>query len=126
MTNSSMKALFFIMSLLFITASRTIAQYPKSGTYTYKIAFAEANGKSLGATVIVIIKVNKIKIVHNGKPSLTGQKGEIIDQGIIMKHARTGKWIIGHNSKDRYAKVIGGCSEGPSIIDFRYKKFWMC
>jgi hypothetical protein len=102
------------------------AQKPQSGTYTYNIAFAEANGKSLGATCIVVIKGDKIKIVHNGKSNLTGQKGSIIDQGIIMKHVRTGKWIIGHNTRDRYAKEIGGCSEGPSIIDFRQKKFWMC
>ena len=121
-----MKILILSLTIFFATTAATSAQIPKSGTYIYKIAFAEANGKSLGATCIVVIKGDKIKIVHDGKASLTGQKGDIIEQGIIMKHVRTGKWIIGHSSKDKYAIDIGGCSEGPSILDFRHKIFWMC
>lgn len=104
----------------------TLAQKPKDGTYTYSIAFAEWEGKSLGATCTVIIKGDSIKIIHNGKGKLTGKKGDIIDQGIIMKHTKTGKWIIGHHIKDKDAKEIGGCSEGPSVIDFKRKKFWSC
>jgi hypothetical protein len=102
-----------------------IAQKPKDGTYTYFIAFAEWEGKSLSATCTVIIKGDSVKIVHNGKGNLTGKKGDIIDAGIIMKH-KSGKWIIGHNTKDKNAEDIGGCSDGPRIIDFRRKKVWSC
>ena len=103
-----------------------LAQKPKNGTYTYSIAFAEWNGKSLGSTCTVIIKGDSIKVIHNGKSNLTGKKGDIIDQGIIMKHTKSGKWIIGQSVKDKNAKEIGGCSDGPSIIDFKQKKFWSC
>jgi hypothetical protein len=57
---------------------------------------------------------------------LTGKKGDIIEEGIIMKHTKTGKWIIGHIIKDRDAKEIGGCSNGPSVINFKQKIFWSC
>jgi hypothetical protein len=120
-----MKTIFFTC-LFFFTFVLTHAQKPKNGTYTYSIAFAEWQGKSLGATCTVIIKGDSIKVIHNGKGNLTGKKGDILDQGIIMKHNKTGKWIIGHSDKDKEAKEIGGCSEGPSVIDFKRKKFWSC
>jgi hypothetical protein len=90
----------------FFTAAN--AQKPKNGTYTYSIAFEEWGGKSLGATSTVLIKGDSIKIIHNGKGNLSGNKDDIIDEGIIMKHKKTGKWIIGHQSKDVYAEEIGG------------------
>ena len=116
--------LFFIGTFLFFF--QLSAQKPKDGIYTYKIAFEEWGGKSLGATCTVQIAGDSIKIIHNGKGNLTGRKGDILDQGIIMKHQKTGKWIIGHNPKDKNADVIGGCSDGPSVIDFKRKKFWSC
>ena len=117
---------FLFIYLLFLVCFHTRAQIPKDGTYTYKIAFAEWGGKSLGATCTVKIKGNSIKIIHNGKGNLTGNKGDILDEGIIMKHSKTGQWIIGHSRKDKNAKEVGGCSEGPSVIDFKHKKWWSC
>ena len=113
------------LGLLFFVVTTTLAQKPKDGTYTYTIAFAEWSGKSNGASCTVIIKGDSIKIIHNGTGNLTGKKGEIIDSGIIMKH-KTGRWIIGHSPKDKNARNIGACSEGPSEIDFKRKKFWLC
>jgi hypothetical protein len=100
-------------------------QIPKSGTYTYDIAFAEWDGKSNGASCTVIIKGDSIKIVHNGTGNLTGKKGDILDAGVIMKHKKTGKYIIARNAQDQYAEEANGC-EGPSLIDFAKKKFWTC
>lgn len=117
---------YFTACLILCAYTATLAQKPKDGTYTYSIAFGEWNGKSLGATCSVIIKGDSIKVIHNGKGNLTGKKGDILDRGIIMKHTKTGKWIIGHSNKDRNAKEIGGCTNGPSVIDFKRKKFWSC
>ncbi len=115
-----------ILKILLVVSIISFGQKPKDGTYTYSIAFAEWNGKSLGATGTVIIKGDSIKVVHNGKANLTGNKGDILEQGIILKHKKTGKWIIGHSNMDRNAVEIGGCSEGPTIIDFKRKMFWSC
>lgn len=102
------------------------AQKPANGTYTYSIVFAEWNNKSLGATCTVIIRGDSIKVIHNGKSDLTGNKGDIIEEGIIIKHLKTGKWIIGHNIQDKNANEIGGCSDGPAVIDFKRKQFYSC
>lgn len=92
--------------------------------YNYKIAFAEWQGRSLGATCIVRIKGDSITIINDG--SLSGKKGDIIDAGIIMQHKKSGKWIIAHSKNDIYVKEVGGCSDGPSVIDFINKIFVLC
>ena len=117
---------FLLLTLCIVASLAVSAQKPKDGTYTYAIAWAEWGGQSLGATCTVIIKGDSIKVIHNGAPNVTGNKGDVYAEGIIMKHTKTGKWIIGRNKKDKDAKEIGGCSEGPSEIDFKNKKFWSC
>jgi hypothetical protein len=116
---------YILISILGLITISAFGQKPKSGIYIYKVAFVEWKGKSLGQTVIVKIIDDSIYIIHNGG-SLSGVKGEIIDQGIIMKHTSTGKWIIGHSTNDKESKEIGGCSEGPRVIDFKRKRFWLC
>jgi hypothetical protein len=109
---------------MIMTTGFANGQIPKSGTYTYDIAFAEWGGKSNGATCTVIIKGDSIKVIHNGS-NLTGKKGKILDKGIIMKHKKTGKYIIARTPEDQDTDEANGC-EGPSIIDFVRKKFWTC
>lgn len=116
-----------LISILVIGISQMIkAQIPKSGTYTYRIAFAEWQGTSLGATCIVVIKNDSITVINNGKANLSGKKGDIIDQGIIMQHRKSGKWIIGHSEKDKEAEEIGGCTDGPIEINFKRRRVLMC
>jgi hypothetical protein len=113
--------MLIIMLLLFNLAA--FSQKPKNGSYTYKLAYDEWGGKSLGSTVTVIIKGDSIKIVNDG--STSGIKGETIDEGIIMQH-KSGKWIIAHDKKDKDAPDIGGCGDGPREIDFKKKIVWTC
>lgn len=119
-----MTKVFLIYSLCLSLIS--FSQIPKSGIYIYKYCDAEYN-KCL-STCKVVIKGNKITIYATKElsKSITNLKeGDIIDKGFILKHV-SGKWIIGHNLKDKNAKEIGGCSEGPTIIDFKKKEFWTC
>jgi hypothetical protein len=120
-----MKHILILCLSLFAYIGNANGQRPKDGTYIYKVAFAEWQGRTLGATVLVKIKSDSIFVIHNGG-NLSGQKGELIDSGIIMKHTATGKWIVGHHPRDRKAIEIGGCSDGPSVIDFSRKLFWLC
>jgi hypothetical protein len=118
-----MRLLILIFILPF--AIQTKGQVPKSGTYIYTVAFAEWNGKSNGATCKVVIKGDSIKVFHNGTGNMTGKKGELLDQGKIMKHKKTGKYIIAHDKADIDAPEANGC-EGPTFIDFVKKLFWSC
>lgn len=116
--------LLALVTSLFLAETTARGQIPKSGTYQYDVAFAEWSGKSLGSTVTVVISGDSVKIINNG--SLAGKKGEIIEQGRIMKHKFTGLWIIATKPEDEFAKEVGGCSDGPRIIDFKNRKWWTC
>lgn len=124
------KIITFLLTLFALNMS--LAQNSKSdnipsdGKYRYDIAFAEWGGKSMGEKVTVIIKEGTIKIIYEGDGQLTlTKKGEIIDEGKILKH-KSGVWIIGTDEKDVNIEEVGGCSDGPRIIDFEKMKFWMC
>lgn len=113
-----------LLCLLLSGCTPLLAQHPKNGTYIYKVAFAEWDGHDLGCTVKVVIKGDSIYVYNNGK--MTGPKYGLIESGIIMKHRRTGKYIIGHSRADKDAPALGGCTDGPSEIDFKRKRYWTC
>lgn len=119
-----MKVLLFSCLLISI-ANFSFAQKPKDGTYTYTMVYTEFVERSLDVPCIVVIKGDSIKIINSGKGSTTGKKGDIIEEGIIMKH-KSGKWIIGKSPEDKNADEIGGCTDGPSVIDFKRKKYLSC
>lgn len=101
-------------------------EIPSSGKYLYDIAFAEWQGKSMGEKASVIIDGNSIKVIYEGEgKQVSIKKGQVIDEGIILKH-KSGVWIIGKKESDKELDEIGGCSGGPAIIDFKNKKYKMC
>ncbi|WP_248329039.1 hypothetical protein [Aquimarina acroporae] len=125
-----LKIIPLLLTLLFMNIS--LAQDSKSddlpldGKYRYDIAFAEWGGKSMGEKVTVIIKNGTIKVIYEGDGQLSlTKKGDIIDEGKILKH-KSGVWIIGTDEKDVDTEEVGGCSNGPRVIDFEKMKFWMC
>ena len=106
--------------------SRGVNEIPLDGTYRFDIAFAEWQGKSMEEKVTVVIKGDSIQVVYegDGKLTLVG-KGEVIDAGRIMMH-KSGNWIIAKDKSQIELDEVGGCSGGPTTIDFKNKKYWMC
>jgi len=114
-----MKGIFFF-TFIFISFI-TFSQIPKIGTYIYKLCFAEW-GKCINTCKV---RIKGDSIIVYALEGLSIPKNEIIDAGIILKH-KSGKWIIGKIQKDKNAAEIGGCSEGPLVIDFKKKRVWTC
>ena len=79
----------------------------------------------MGEKVTVVIQGDSVKVIYAGDGKITAEKGEVLDEGIILKH-KSGDWIIARGREDVNLEEIGGCTGGPSIIDFKNKKFWMC
>lgn len=117
----SMKLLLSLFFLFYFIIC--FSQKPKDGTYIYEVAFAEWEGKSLDAKVEVVIDGDSI-IVKNYQ-GLSGKRGDVLDSGIISQH-KSGEWIIAHSDADKNFEEIGGCSNGPVMIDFKNGKIWLC
>jgi hypothetical protein len=99
---------------------------PPDGVYIYDVAFAEWEGKSMGDKVEVTIRNRSVEVRYDGGSQLPlAEKGELLDSGILVRH-RTGEWIIVRSHDEIDAEEIGGCTGGPSVIDFDKQKFWMC
>ena len=121
---NSIKAI--ILPVLLFSSSVLFVQKPFcDGVYTFKVEYNEWSGKSMGATCIVKIKNDSIWVIHNGSKGIAGKKGEIIDKGILIKH-KSGKWIIAENKDDSNIPEVGGCSDGPRIIDFKRRRISFC
>jgi hypothetical protein len=99
------------------------AQKIASGKYVFTVTSAEWNGKKMG-TCIVIVAKDSVKIISDG--SVGGKKGEVWDAGILARHKKTGSWIVCHSHKDIYAEEVGGCSDGPHVLNFIKKIFDAC
>ena len=110
--------------LLVVITSYSFAQKPKSGTYFYKTKLAEFRGR-LGETVKVIIKKDSI-FVYSIANSAGAKKGELFEKGFLRYNTVVKKWIISNKIEDTTTNEVGGCSGGPSIINFRNKWYWRC
>ena len=64
-------------------------------------------------------------VLTNHSASNVFPKG-VVAEGTLMWHAGAKQWIIGHEPSDRYAKEVGGCSDGPEVIDLRKLIYWTC
>ena len=102
-----------------ITVKDTIPQ----GKMTYELFFAEFDGRMKNLPVEINITGDKIIVYNNKKNPLTG--GEIIITGTLLRH-KSGKWVIGQKKTDQNAEEIGGCSGGPTPIDFEMKLIEWC
>ena len=51
--------------------------------------------------------------------------GDVIEEGTLRKH-QSCAWIISNDEKDVSLEEIGGCTGGPTVIDFDKQTIEMC
>jgi len=114
------------MFVLAIWTSTVAAAPPlplQSGQYTFKHRFAEQPNMP---SLVLTAKIRGHHIVLiNRRASEVFPKG-VIAEGTLMWHAASKQWIIGTSKADRYARDVGGCSDGPDVVDLRKRIYWTC
>ncbi len=50
----------------------------------------------------------------------------VVEKGTLMWHAASRQWIVGHDEEDRVASEVGGCSDGPNVVDLGELVYWTC
>lgn len=116
--------MIFSVAIMFACTQKALPY--KNGTYTFDMIFTEFMTQPNKTTCTVIIKGDHIRIEMDGSGNLPGKKGDLITEGTLFKHERTGKWVIIKKEEDKTANEIGGCSDGPQVIDFEKKIFYTC
>ena len=115
-----------ITSTAFLASFSVAAAMPElpiqAGRYTFQHKMSEQPNIT-NAPVKVAIKGRYVVVTSESGGVFP--KG-VIEEGTLMWHAKSRQWIIGHNASDRYAEEVGGCSDGPLVIDLKNKIFWSC
>ncbi len=93
------------------------------GVYRFQQRFAEQpsmQGMELKAT----IDGHRIELVNDGVAGVFPQG--VVEQGLLLWHARSRQWIIGSSPTDADAGDVGGCSGGPPVVDLAARIYWTC
>lgn len=77
-----------------------------------------------GIKLQVIIDNPKI-VVQNTEESKIWPTG-VIEDGELFFHKASQQWIIIHSNEDKKALEIGGCTDGPTVVDLVNKIYWTC
>ncbi|MGY0505392.1 hypothetical protein [Luteimonas sp. e5] len=94
-----------------------------SGQYVFQHRFAE-DPRFNSIPLHVTIRGDRITVV-NPKAHDPFPAG-VIEQGWLMWHAASSTWIIGQSKQDRHAPEVGGCSDGPNVVDLVNRIYWTC
>ena len=94
-----------------------------SGNYTFQHRFAEHPTIPSGR---VNAKIRGTHIVLSTSKAFGPFPAGVLAEGELMWHASSEQWIIGHAPSDRSRKDVGGCSDGPEVIDLTGKIYWTC
>ena len=94
-----------------------------SGRYVFEHRFAEHPSMP---SISVDVVINGSRIVISNPAQSNPFPAGVLAQGQLMQHAGSAQWIIGNDESDRWAEDVGGCSDGPEVVDLAAKIYWTC
>jgi len=93
-----------------------------NGSYVFQHKYAEHPTLK---SILLNVEINGSHInVTNNSDSDIWPKGHVED-GKLFFHS-FGRWIIIQNNDDKTSEEIGGCSDGPTVVDLEKKVYWTC
>ena len=94
-----------------------------SGQYTFQHRYAE-HPTMPSMRVTVTIRGTHLTVTNPvaADPFPAGD----IAEGQLMWHGASAQWIISEDDADRLAQDVGGCSDGPEVVDLEQKIYWTC
>lgn len=121
-----MKHLLVLIALLSATAQAADPTPPlplKPGRYTFQHRFAEHPGMN---SIKLTAKISGDHIVLVNRTRSEAFPKGVVSEGTLMWHAASKQWIIGKQASDRLAEEVGGCTDGPEVVDLKKKIYWTC
>lgn len=93
------------------------------GEYQFQHRFVEQPSIE-GIRLVATIAGDRI-ILRNPGPAGVFPHG-VVAEGRLMWHAQSGQWVIGNSGADATASEVGGCTEGPEVVDLVLRIYWTC
>ena len=116
--------LLVVLAALLATSGQSAPDLPiESGQYTFQHRFSE-HPSIRSIALSAKVAGGRIVLVNETQSDVFPQG--VVAEGALMWHAASGQWIIGHSPADQYAPEVGGCSDGPEVVDLRQKVYWTC
>jgi hypothetical protein len=94
----------------------------RDGEYTFQHRFAEH--PSIPSVAQVRFGNGRV-VVTNTTPGTPFPMG-VVAEGQLLWNGRVGQWIIARTPADQDATEVGGCSDGPEVIDLEKRVYWTC
>lgn len=95
----------------------------RDGEYAFRHRSAEH--PNLRAHPLVARITGTRLVLVNRKPSSVFPLG-VVAEGELMWHAASKQWVLGRDPADRTAEEVGGCSDGPEVMDLMKRVYWTC
>lgn len=116
--------------VLGIDAGRRQAKTPpgppvplEPGRHVFQHRFAEHPGL---ASIPVEVRLEGRRVTVVNPVASDPFPAGVLAEGALMFHAGSGQWIIGREPADAQAPEVGGCSDGPEVLDLEAKVYWTC
>ena len=121
--------IFLLLGILFLSGCVSSNKKPSiplnDGEYSFEHKYAEAEqSKIKSINVIVKLKGNHITVINRDRYDVFS-KG-VLEDGELIWHPKSRQWIIGHTPSDRELDDVGGCTDGPTVIDLINRIYWTC
>ena len=97
----------------------------ENGEYVFEHKFAEAEQHTIKSIKLNVTITGRHIVVINNDRFDVFPKG-ILEEGTLMWHPNSGQWIIGNKPSDKDEIDVGGCSDGPTVIDLEKRTYWTC
>lgn len=122
-----MKRILTLITVATLTSACSTASAPQlplaPGQYVFQHRFAE-HPELPSVALVVTISDSRIVVVN---PTASGPfPAGILSEGRLLWHASSRQWIIGQDAADLQARDVGGCSDGPEVVDLEQRIYWTC
>lgn len=97
----------------------------EDGEYIFQHKYAEAEQYRIRSIELLVeIRGNHIVVINNDRSDVFPMG--VLEEGTLMWHSKSGQWIIGTVPSDSDADEVGGCTDGPTVIDLQKRIYWTC
>jgi hypothetical protein len=122
---SNMRHAFLLLIVTASACENTSSPEPPllNGEYSFTHRFAEHPDIP---SIQLTVQINGRRIVLTNNDRTDVFPAGLIEEGTLMWHASSAQWIIGSSAADADASEVGGCSDGPSVVDLQRRIYWTC